>query len=263
MSLPAPPSKTTGIERRAADASSVKLSSSAPPVIVRLVTSASGRLEATPSMLTIRSPSLTETETELAAGPSWTSQLRLSSLSAAGGDGPLPGTAAGSRDGKEASAGAAPALDESASTVSAPMEPDRSSGVPLPPVPVADDAVSACVPPPSLSSAGVAVATTSGATPADVSDALRETSVLVEDAVGSELVESDAAGSAAAGASCSPLDEVSVTAVASRVAESSVETEDTSEELGAAIEPPFPGAPIESVLPVGAVCAASTSGPAA
>ena len=90
VSEPAPPFSATGTGRAPADTS--KESSPAPPVTVRLVTAATGRLDATPSTVTTSASAVTAIETVCEASDSET-------FHAAGGEGPLPGVAAGSGGG--------------------------------------------------------------------------------------------------------------------------------------------------------------------
>ena len=87
VSVPAPPLSATGTGKAPAETS--KESSPAPPSTVRLVTEATGRLDATPSTVTTRLPPETATEIVCAAS-------ERATIHAAGGDGPLPGVAAGS-----------------------------------------------------------------------------------------------------------------------------------------------------------------------
>src|SRR6266508_4616837 len=81
-----------------------------------------------------------------AAAVTFAPSLELTSLSAAGGEGPLPGTAAGSSDGRKASCGAGPASDPAASIVP-PAAGDGSCEAQPPPVEPEDDAASVCAPP--------------------------------------------------------------------------------------------------------------------
>ena len=90
MSLPAPPSSATGTGKAPADTSNE--SSPAPPATLRLVTEETGRLDAMPSTVTTRSSAATATETVCEAS-------ERATFHAAGGEGPLPGVAAGSGGG--------------------------------------------------------------------------------------------------------------------------------------------------------------------
>ena len=125
VSVPAPPSSATGTGRAPAETS--KESSPAPPVTVRLVTAATGRLDATPSTVTTRASAVTAMETVCEASDSET-------FHAAGGEGPLPGVAAGSGGGVVTPVGSEPSEPAGADdVVESPEAPAWPSLVPAPP----------------------------------------------------------------------------------------------------------------------------------
>ena len=125
MSVPAPPFSVTGTGRAPAEMS--KESSPAPPVTVRLVTAATGRLDATPSTVTTSASPAAAMETVCEASDRET-------FHAAGGEGPLPGVAAGSGGGVVAPSGSEPSEPAGADDdVESPEVPAWPSLVPAPP----------------------------------------------------------------------------------------------------------------------------------
>ena len=127
VSVPAPPFSATGTGRAPAETS--KESSPAPPSTVRLVTDATGRLDATPSTVTTRLSAVTATEIVCEVSDRAT-------VHAAGGDGPLPGVAAGSGGGVVTPAGAV--LSESLGADVVVEPPDAPCWPPLVPAPPAE-----------------------------------------------------------------------------------------------------------------------------
>ncbi len=134
VSKPAPPSNAIGMPSAAAEPSSVSVSAPSLPVIVTLRTSASGRRDSTPSIVTTRSVPSTVREIVCCPAPAVLNEaspavmvdadassteaclLELAPLDVAGGEGPLPGTAVGSRGGSVALSGASPLPDAIVST---------------------------------------------------------------------------------------------------------------------------------------------------
>ncbi len=108
--MPPPPSRVTEIEM----APIVKESLPAPLVIERVLTSASGRLVVTPSTVTEMLVASAATEI-VCADPSEID--RVHGAGPAGGDGPLPGTAAGSSEGSVALVGVVVDADGSVALV--------------------------------------------------------------------------------------------------------------------------------------------------
>src|SRR5215218_5697486 len=132
-----------------------------------LTVTVSSPVTAPEANVTVAAPSALDAVPPVAA-VTFAPSLELTSLEAAGGDGPLPGTAAGSSDGSDASCGAALVSDADASSVALPAEVEDSGPV-APPVAQEDDVASVSEPPELGSVADALSESASGAPPADVS----------------------------------------------------------------------------------------------
>ena len=213
----------------ATTSSSERLSATSLPVIVRLCTEPTERLVATPSILTTRSPPSTASvirccaapgccaptkivhgeleaaalneappvvESDAGASSTEAALAELASLDVAGGDGPLPGIAAGSRLGSVALSGVGPSSDD---VVSKPAdEPSVALWTLPPPLAAAAPAAPASWEP-SVVPAGAAATAPSVASPTETveaSAAPTATVLLVAVAV-SFTVDSDVVGASA------------------------------------------------------------------